>query len=166
VASLGVACKHAFVSEPERDVDAADTVIATGVPLLKFLRLQLVLWAVQFLVWGGQAVTERKPLFLVMTVISAVSLGSYGWMAVSSPRVALILRDETLELRRWFRPLSLARVDIVAVRGDVAGQPSWSAQVLIQTHDRVARLPALDRKPAELILRLQEWAAVGETPRA
>ena len=146
-------------------MNAADKVVATGVRPA-FLRLNLVLFALMSLNWGWQAVGKTNPFYLFMTVTCAIGVGAYGWMAVSSPRVALVLGDQTLELRRRFRPLSLPRVDIVAVRGNVARRPSWSGQVLMQTRDRTVRLPPLDRKPSELILLLQEWAEVGETPSA
>ena len=154
-----------IVSEPGRDVNTANKVVATGVRAAS-LRLQFVLYALMLLNWGWQAVREGSPFCFVMTALFAIGLGLCGWTAVSGPRLALVLEGETLELRRGFRPLSLAKIDIVAVRANVADPPSWGGQVLIPTRDRTVRLPALDRKPSELILRLQEWAEVGETPSA
>ena len=102
-------------------------------------------------------------MYLVLAVFSVAAFGLNVWMAFSSPRIALVITNDTLELRRRVRPLALSRTDVVAVRGDVAGRPSWSTEVRVETRDRTVRLPALDVKPVELISRLQEWAEVDET---
>lgn len=146
----------------QRDMDVASDVIATGGLSRNFLMLQLALWAMQFLLWGSQALTEREPLQVAMAVLAGAALVTFGWMAVVGTRIELIVRDETLELRRRFRPLTVARADVVAIGGDVPGRPSWSSCVMIQTRGGDVRLPALNPSPAVLVPRLQRWFERGE----
>lgn len=151
------------MSDPKPGTDAADNVLASGIRPVKFERLQVVIYLLLTLCWGWQWVMGSGRMYVVGTALAAIPLGLYVISAFSNPRIALVLSGDTLELRRRIRPLSFNKGDVVAVRGDVAGRPSWSTQILIETRDRAVRLPALDQAPADLIPRLQEWAGVDET---
>lgn len=148
------------------EADVAGDVIATGGMSRKFLMLQLALWAMQFVVWGGQALTAREPFQIAMAVLAGAALLTFGWMAAAGTSIDLIVRNESLELRRRFRPLTVARADVVAIRGDVIGRPSWSSCVIIETRGGDVRLPALNPSPTVLVPRLQRWVEEGERPDA
>jgi hypothetical protein len=157
-------CDDAVVDATERDMGPAVQVVATQTRQLPLLRFQTAINALLFLGWGAQAVTDREAVHVLLTVLTGSTLGLYVWMLVGSPRVELVLGSESLVLRRRFRPLVVARCDVLAVRGDVHGRPTWSGQVLVQTRTRTVRLPTLDPGPGTVIPRLQEWAGVGEEP--
>ncbi|WP_298455005.1 hypothetical protein [uncultured Cellulomonas sp.] len=139
--------------------------VATSATSAPFRRTQLVLWGLQFLLWAGQAVAEGGRLQTGMAVLTGIGFAAQVVVALSGPRVTLVLHDDHLELRRRVRPWSIDRADVVAVGGDVPGRPTWSQQVKIRTRTGVLTLPALDRAPADIIGRLGAWAGVGETPR-
>ncbi|GAA2720966.1 hypothetical protein [Cellulomonas aerilata] len=145
---------------PERPAD----VVATEVRPVAFLRVQAAVQVLLLLMWGTQALTERDPFHLLLAGLSAVGVALLGRSLVSGARTRLVLSGDTLELRRRLRPVALARADVVAVRGDVRGRPTWSGQVLVETRTGTLRLPALEPGPGRLIPLLQEWAGVGEDP--
>ena len=145
-----------------RSVEPDAELVASAPRSVPFLRFQLVLWTLQLVLWGSQAVTEGGRLQIVMAVLSAVGVAVHGSMLVGGSPAQLVLVDDRLELRRRFRPLSIDRSAIVAVRGDVPGRPTWSQGVIVETTSGDVPLPALDRKVPEVIARLQEWADVGE----
>jgi hypothetical protein len=141
---------------------SGEELVASGVRSVPFARFQLGLWALLLVLWGWQALTERRPHQVLMAVLAAVALVGYVWLAVAGTRTALVLHDERLELRRRRRPLAIARADVVGVKGDVPGRPTWSEGVVVVTRTGEVRLPALDRPPGDVIVRLQRWAGVGE----
>lgn len=89
-----------------------------------------------------------------------------AWLVLGSgPRARLVLDDDVLRLVRPLRPWSVRRADVVAVRGDVPGRPTWSGSLVLETRDGSHRVSGLEPGPAVLVPRLQEWAGVGETAR-
>ena len=139
-------------------------VVATGGMPRGFWVLQLVVWAMQLLLWVPRALTEREPLQIAFAIFAAVGLAAAVWMSLAGTRIELLVHEESLELRRRFRPLTVARADVVAFKGNVSGRPSWSEYVIIETRNGEVRLPALKPSPAVLLPRLQRWAGVSENP--
>lgn len=150
----------------QHDTDVVGDLLATGGMTRGFLMLQLALWATQSLLWGWQALTEGGPLQIAMAILATVALITFGTMSIVGTRIELVLRGDALQLRRRLRPLTVSRADVVAVRGDVLGRPSWSQCVIIETRSGDVRLPALNPSPSVLIPRLQRWVEVGERPEA
>ena len=157
---------HAVVGGPERDLSTAGERVASAATPVMFVRLQLVMWTLMLLSWGSQAVRDGEAFHVAMTVLAATGCAGFAWLSLAAPRTELVLGDGALEVRRRFRPLVVDREDVVAVRGDVPGRPTWSEYVVVETRDRTVRLPAFDRGPRDLIPLLQEWAGVGEQPDA
>jgi hypothetical protein len=145
-----------------QDVDVAGDLVATGGMARSFWVLHLVLWATQLLLWGPQAFTEREPLQIAMAILAAVALAAAVSMSLAGTRIELLVHEDTLELRRRFRPLTVARADVVAFKGNVSGRPSWSEYVIIETRSGEVRLPVLKPSPSVLLPRLQRWAGVSE----
>ncbi|MDT0164168.1 hypothetical protein Q9R32_01190 [Actinotalea sp. AC32] len=147
-----------------RGVDAEGDLVATGGMARSFWVLQLVIWATQLLLWGPQALTEREPLQIVMAIFTTVGLAAAVWMGLTGARIELLVHEDSLELRRRFRPLTVARADVIGFKGNVSGRPSWSEYVIIETRSGEVRLPALKPSPSVLLPRLQRWAGVDEKP--
>lgn len=150
----------------QRGVDAVGDLVATGAMARSFWVLQVAVWVTQLLLWGRQALTEREPLQIAMASFAAVLLVVVVWMLLAGTRIELLMHDETLELRRRYRPLTVARADVVAIRGNVVDRPAWSDHVIVETHGGEVRLPALKPSPSVLIPRLKRWAGLGEEPEA
>lgn len=108
--------------------------------------------------------TEREPLHIVMAILAAVGLAGAVWMSLAGTRIELLVHADTLELRRRFRPLTVARADVVAFKGNVSERPSWSEYVIIETRSGEVRLPVLKPSPSVLLPRLQRWAGVSDKP--
>ncbi|NKY38970.1 hypothetical protein [Cellulomonas septica] len=102
---------------------------------------------------------------------AAVVLGAAGCLALAAAlallldrlRARLVVTDDALRVERRWRPRTIARDEIRAVRGDVPDRPSWSQAVLVEVADgRVVHLSPLDASAGDVIVRLQRWAGVGE----
>lgn len=119
----------------------------------------VALWSWRF---GGELGSARP----VALAVGAVVLVAATYVLVRLYRrrggTRLVLTGDELRLERRVRPVVVRREDVVAVRGDVPGRPTWSERVLVLTRTGVVTLPHLDRPPAALIAALQGWSGVGE----
>lgn len=148
----------------ERPTDGE--VLARGAQSRGLVRLQVVLNVALAAMWTWRAVRTGETMAVVLAVAFVLLLAVWVVLGLRGPGTALVVTPEALHLRRRVRPLVIPRADVVAVRGDVDGRPSWSTRVVVETADRTVPLPELDRSPAVLVPRLQEWAGVDEHARA
>lgn len=115
------------------------------------------LWAYRFARDG-----ETGAAVLLVLLVVATACATAG-IATRPPATVTITHDE-LVIARLRGPQRVARSEIRAVHGDVAGRPTWSEQVVVETRAGAVRLAGLDVGVAALIDRLQAWAGVGEQP--
>ncbi len=152
------------MTSPTPEQPAPGDVVARSPDPKPWVRIQLVVNALLLLGWGSLAVRRGETVHVLLTCLVALALALNVAAVRAMPRVQLVLLADALEVRRRARPVRVARDDVVAVRGDVPGRPSWSEHVLVDTPGRTVRLPPLDRSPGEMVPLLQQWAGVGERP--
>jgi len=109
---------------------------------------------------------EQGTARAVIVAVGAILLVAFVAAMVQLYRgrggAAVVLSERELRLERRVRPVTLARHEVLAVRGNVPGRPSWSERVVIETPGGLVSLPLLDKSPALIVPRLQEWAGVSE----
>jgi len=129
-------------------------------PLAAFNAAYATFWT-----WRIAAGEHGRARVVVLAVAGALLVALVVALAVAFRRrggVVLRLDETELRLERRVHPVAVRRRDVLAVRGDVPGRPTWSEHVLVQTPGGILRLPPLDQPPGVLVPLLQEWAGVEE----
>ncbi|MBI9113710.1 hypothetical protein [Sanguibacter suaedae] len=144
---------------------ASEVVVASGDARGALRPIVAACFGVQ-LVFLGIRATDGEPWRAALLVVAVVLVAALVCVDLADCRAWLVVRDDELEVRRRFRaPQIVARADVVAVEGDVAGRPTWSEHVVVRTDDRTLDLPRFHRRPpADLVPQLQEWVDTGRRP--
>ena len=130
-----------------------------------WLWAQIILQSLLLAYWANKLRNGDDGAAIVMTVGFSIVVILAVTSVFGYQRVALVLTDDAVMLRRRWRPIAIARTDIRAVRGDIPGRPSWSNSLVLQLDDdRTVTLPTFGQTGKTLVPKLQEWAGVGETP--
>lgn len=120
---------------------------------------------VAFWLWRISSEEQGRGRQVVLAVGAVLLMAAAGALVLIYRRrggTRLVLTDDELRLERRAKPVVLRREEVLAVRGNIPGRPTWSEHVLVQTQSGLHTLPPLDRPPSELILALQQWSGVSE----
>ncbi|QTE31102.1 hypothetical protein [Pengzhenrongella sicca] len=140
-------------------------VIARSAKKPLWLWAQIFSQALLLIFWANKLREGDDGAAIVMTVLLSIVVILSVAAVFGFQRVELVLTDDAVLLRRRWHPITVARADIRAVRGDIPGRPSWSASLIVQLDaGQIVTLPTFGQTGATLVPTLQEWAGVGETP--
>lgn len=124
-----------------------------------------------FAFWAWRIGTEEqgRGRLVVLAVSAVVFLAVVGGFVLVFRRrggTSLVLTDTELRLVRRLNPVVIRRQEVLAVRGNIPGRPSWSEHVLVQTQGGLHTLPPLNRPASELIPALQQWSGASEDAKS
>ncbi|MFC8598194.1 hypothetical protein [Isoptericola sp. NPDC057191] len=122
----------------------------------------LVTWTCLFTLFTVRLLGAVEWPAIILAVTAALGMAAAIARIVAFRSGQLVLTEEELRVERRRRPLTIARTDVRAVRGNVPNRPSWSDRVIVEHAGGKSTLPAYDLAPGLVIARLQQWAGVGE----